>query len=282
MADANAGDRPLMTGTTRWLALALAAVALVAVACHHDSDPAVPMDPSEQPLPPASGTPIGFLIDDSEMHLSAEQLGKLRDIDTGLQAQLDQIDKATRSAAALAANQGSNAAPQQPMGRHHRGGMGGGMGGGGMGGGGGGGGGSGGHHHGSGGGSAAFAATTGQLADERTSDVKYALERAFVVLDPAQRARAKQVLSDHDVDLDLDGSGAHTLTPDESEQLHGPGALGNRSRPADSGDSGDSDEAPPPSQPQPQQPPPQAAPAPSQTPPPTIPPPTLPPPRDGH
>jgi hypothetical protein len=170
----------------RWLMI----FALI-VACHHDPDPVEPA--GTPPLPPASGTPIGFLIDDADLHLSSDQLGKLRDIDTALAAQIDTIDKATRSANKPAPDPSQQ--QQQPMGRRgRRGGMGGG--GGGQ------------RHSGSGAGSAAAAAATGKLADERTEDVKAALERAFALLDPKQQARAKQVLADHDVDLDLDARAA--------------------------------------------------------------------------
>jgi hypothetical protein len=182
----------------RWLM-----IFAVIVACHHDPDPALPVGTA--PLPPASGTPIGFLIDDADLHLSTDQLGKLRDIDTALAAQIDTIDKATRSANKPASPDPSQQ-QQQSMGRHgRRGGMGGGGGGGQR-------------HSGSGGGSAAAAATTSKLADERTEDVKAALARAFALLDPKQQARAKQVLADHDVDLDLDAQASPSPGSAASEE----------------------------------------------------------------
>src|SRR5262245_764731 len=166
------------------------AAALSIGACHHDAPaPAEPAD--KPPLPPASGTPIGFLLDDaSELHLRDDQVAKLHDIDASLSAELEKLDAATR-----AANRPSDAdatpasAPSGGRGGRHRGGMGGGgMGGGGMGGGGasggmGGGGRSGGHHHKGGGAGSASpsggAAAANRLADERTADVKLALQRAL-------------------------------------------------------------------------------------------------------
>jgi hypothetical protein len=196
-------------------------VALLALACHHDPPP-------EEPLPVSStGTPIGFLIDDTQLHLSTDQLGTLRGIDDNLRRQLDDLDKATKKQVGSASGGvQQQQPPMQPMGRRGR--RGGGM----------------------NNGSAQRApraneAAADKLADERNDDVKAALERVFAALEPAQRDRAKQVLSDHDIDIDLDD-----LPPAHSEPMPiaAPAPL-----------------PPPPEPAQPQ-------------PPPTIPPPTIPPP----
>jgi hypothetical protein len=203
---------------------------LLAGACHHDPAPATPIvDPADKPpLPPASGTPIGFLIDDStgELKLSDDQVAKLRDIDTQLAAELEKIDAATRAANKPA--DGDSPPPQQG-GRHGGRRGGGGMGGGGMGGGTSGGGTSGGHRRGGGGGSGAPSAATqanlGKLSDERNSDVKDALARAFALLDDKQQVTAKKVLADHDVDLDVGStspSAGNGATP-TAEPMQGQG-----------------------------------------------------------
>jgi hypothetical protein len=164
-------------------------------ACHHDPAPAEPRD--KPPLPPASGTPIGFLIDDAgELKLSDVQVAKLRDLDTSLAAELEAIDAQTRQAI-KPAEEASATPPPSGGGRHHRGG--GGMGGGASGGGGR-------HHRGGGGAGSASpsgAAIANKLSDQRSADVKDALERAFAVLEPGQQAAAKKVLADHDVDVDV-------------------------------------------------------------------------------
>ncbi len=198
-----------------WLAL------VVVFACHHDAAPNAPIDPpSQPPLPPASGTPVGFLLDDaSEMHLTDDQLGKLRDIDTSLAAELEVIDSQVRQANRPADPDPSQQQPRRGGGRHGgMGGMGGGgMGGGGMGGGGGGGGGrgGGGHHRGSGAGSGspANAANVGKLTEERANDVRDALHRVFDLLDPNQQETAKKVLAAHDVDLDTGATVAAPTPP---------------------------------------------------------------------
>lgn len=162
-----------------------AIVLVLCAACHHDAAPAEPAD--KPPLPPASGTPIGFIIDDaSELKLTDVQLAKLHDIDTTLAAELEKIDAASRSQSRPAEGDGST--PPAGGGRHHRGG-------------------GGGHHRspgpGSGAGSAGAPAMTTKLADQRSADVKDALTEAFGILDPTQQVTAKKVLADHDVDLEV-------------------------------------------------------------------------------
>jgi hypothetical protein len=200
------------------------------------------------PLPPASGSPIGYLLDDAgPLGLNDSQLGQLREIDDTLAAHLEELDATDRA---------GNAPPpgQAPSGgRGRRGGMhggmrgggggmsGGGMSGGGMSGGGMSGGGSGGPgggrggpgggphgHH--GGGPAGGAAAS--IAEERTLYVRDALGKAFGVMDAAQRAKAKQFLADKGVDLDAPPPGE-------------PGAGGE----GKSGDDEGSDEAPVPVEP---------------------------------
>ena len=76
----------------------------------------------------------------------------------------------------------------------------------------GGGAGGGGHHKhagsGAGSGSPSAQASLGKLSDQRNSDVKDALQRAFALLDDGQQVTAKKVLSDHDVDLDVGSVGS--------------------------------------------------------------------------
>lgn len=69
---------------------AAGAAALIApgAGCSHDAKPAVEPDPNP-PLPPASGTPIGFLVDDAgELQLTDDQLGKLRTLNDDLAGKL--------------------------------------------------------------------------------------------------------------------------------------------------------------------------------------------------
>ena len=58
-----------------------------------------PVTPTSElpPLPPSSGTPVGYLLDHSgELALSTDQVDKLRTIDTSLAARNDGIDTQLR------------------------------------------------------------------------------------------------------------------------------------------------------------------------------------------
>jgi hypothetical protein len=72
---------------------------LVAAGCHKDVDPA-PMHPREgelPPLPPSSGTPVGYLLDNAtQLDLRADQLKQLKEIDQSLAARDDEIDTQLR------------------------------------------------------------------------------------------------------------------------------------------------------------------------------------------
>ena len=85
-------------GATRDLvtAVALAGLAL-GPGCSHEAKPVV-APPERAPLPPASGSPIGYIVDDaSELKLSDDQLAKLREIDDALGAKLAASETALRT-----------------------------------------------------------------------------------------------------------------------------------------------------------------------------------------
>jgi hypothetical protein len=209
--------------------LVLAAAVVLAgfelgLGCSHDPKPAVVEPAGPAPLPPASGTPIGYLVDDaSELKLSDEQLAKLKAIDEELAGKLATLDAQLHGSRAAA---GSG----QPRGRRR----GGGGGGGGFSGGGGfRGGGRRGMRGGSGGGSgsgssaaaprssAASADTIGRVTEERAADVRDAIDRALALMDVVQRVIARRVLTDHGVDLDAGrptaASKAGSGEPDDDE-----------------------------------------------------------------
>ena len=206
------------------LGLALAAV----LGCSHETKPTVQPD-DHPPLPPASGTPIGYLIDDaSELALRDEQLTQLKAIDTDLSDRLAVLDGQSRSGTPRSADSTGQSGRRRGGRRGGMGGGGGGMGGGGagMGGGGAGMGGAGGGGTGRGGrgrrpgqgagsGSASAGSGGGAVAavNERATDVHDALKRAFALLDPHQKEIATRVLSDHGVDVDTDHPGEDAEEP---------------------------------------------------------------------
>lgn len=77
-----------------WLTLALSTAGLVA--CQHETKPI--MAPGEvQPLPPASGTPIGYILDNAtQLKLDGDQQEKLRAIDGSLAIRNDAIETQLR------------------------------------------------------------------------------------------------------------------------------------------------------------------------------------------
>src|ERR1041385_167995 len=75
----------------------LLALALIALGCHHDPQPEHPKPGELPPLPPASGTPIGYLIDSAgDIKLRDDQLDKLKSIDASLAARDAEIDTQLR------------------------------------------------------------------------------------------------------------------------------------------------------------------------------------------
>jgi hypothetical protein len=77
------------------VAVGVAALAAPVLGCSHDARPAV--QPAESPpLPPASGTPIGYLLDARELALSEDQSTQLKAIDDDLASRLAAIDGSLR------------------------------------------------------------------------------------------------------------------------------------------------------------------------------------------
>lgn len=72
---------------------------LLVTACRRDSDPP-PMHPKEgelPPLPPSSGTPVGYLLDNaSQLELREDQLKQLKEIDESLAARDAEIQTQLR------------------------------------------------------------------------------------------------------------------------------------------------------------------------------------------
>jgi hypothetical protein len=182
----------------------LVVLVVVMLGCHHDSI----SHPDIPPLPPASGTPVGYIVDAAtDLKLRDDQVQQLKEIDAGLQVQLAPIDKKLAAAGKPHEESSQSSSPGPRMRGGGRGmGMGGMGGGSRMGGAGGAGGGSGTprRHRGSGSGSGSGNDTVDKLTAERNADVHDALVRALAVLDEGQKKQAVEILSDRGVDLDPD------------------------------------------------------------------------------
>lgn len=75
----------------------LAALLFILAACHHDPQPMHPNPGDLPPLPPASGTPIGYLLDAKvDLALTPDQVTKLSKIDNSLAARDFEIDTQLR------------------------------------------------------------------------------------------------------------------------------------------------------------------------------------------
>lgn len=81
------------------LRLALfAALALVFPACHNDTRTAPTEVAGPPPLPPSSGTAIGYLLDNAtDLKLTDDQIKQMTELDRSLAAQNDEIDTQLRA-----------------------------------------------------------------------------------------------------------------------------------------------------------------------------------------
>ena len=165
------------------LRLLLLLAGLAVAGCHHDPKPMTPKEGELPPLPPASGTAVGYLVDNaSALELRPEQLTKLKEIDTSLAARNDSIDTQLRTMVKPdeEPTQKGKPAPR--------------------------------HNHAPG----AQVKTTGEvgkLQDARAATEREALQRAFAVLDPGQQETARRLLDERGIVA----PGAQKQTPTRSD-----------------------------------------------------------------
>jgi hypothetical protein len=169
--------------------------------CSHEAKPVVVPD-EHPPLPPASGSPIGHLVDDAgELKLRDDQLTKLRAIDDELGARLAAYETELRTgeplpddnhpdAQGVAFHVGGSHDPTGPAGGEAV--------------------------RPVGGGATGYTGdrdnptkryvirgeTLDRIYRQRTGDTREAIRRALALLDAAQRTIARRVLTEHGVDPD--------------------------------------------------------------------------------
>jgi hypothetical protein len=147
--------------------LLLAGLALVG--CHREPQPMTPKEGELPPLPPASGTTIGYLIDNATaLKLRSDQLDKLKEIDTSLAARNDSLDTQLRGMVK------PDEAPQEkgkPPPRHNN----------------------------APGAQVKVTGEAGKLHDARAANDRDALKRAFALLDPDQQEAARRLLDERGV-----------------------------------------------------------------------------------
>jgi hypothetical protein len=145
---------------------------LVLAACHHDADPS-PVHPREgelPPLPPSSGTPVGYLVDNAgQLNLRDDQLTQLKQIDESLAARDAEID--TQLRIIEKPEEDPEPAKGEPPHRHNN----------------------------APGAQIHTTPDAAKLHSARKSNDFEALQQAFALLDPAQQAAARRLLEDRGV-----------------------------------------------------------------------------------
>jgi hypothetical protein len=145
---------------------------LILTACRHDSDPPVvhPQEADMPPLPPSSGTPVGYLVDNaSQLNLRDDQITKLKEIDQSLGAKNAEIDTQLR----IIEKPEEDPEPERgaPPKRHNN----------------------------APGAQIKTTADAAKLHEAHNDNDREALQQAFALLDPPQQATARKLLEDRGV-----------------------------------------------------------------------------------
>lgn len=172
-------------------------LALAGAGCHNDPQPHHPAEGEVPPLPPASGTPVGYLIDaSSDLKLNDEQLAKLKEIDQSLAAsnadidvQLRQIEKPEEEEQITPQEVKAGKKPQR-------------------------------HNHAPGQGIQTNA-DAGKLHAIEKQNNNDALKKAWALLDAEQQAKAKAILDDHGVEVPGSGPAKPKTNDDAGQPLPG-------------------------------------------------------------
>jgi hypothetical protein len=147
---------------------AILCAVLVLTACRKQIDPESAHPQEAPPLPSASGTPVGYLVDNAgQLNLREDQLAKLQDIDRSLSARDDEIETQIRIIEKPAED--PEAAPGAPARLHNN----------------------------APGAQVKTTPDAAKLREARKSADDDALRKAFAILDPAQQTAARKLLEDH-------------------------------------------------------------------------------------
>jgi hypothetical protein len=149
---------------------AILCAVLILTACRKQYDPE-PEHPQEAPpLPAASGTPVGYLVDNAgQLNLREDQLARLQDIDRSLSARDDDIETQIRLIEKPAED--PEGAPGAPAPRHNN----------------------------APGAQVKTTPDAAKLREARKSGDDDALRKAFAILDPGQQTAARKLLEDHGI-----------------------------------------------------------------------------------
>jgi len=165
------------------------AAGLAVVGCHHEPKPMTPKEGELPPLPPASGTAVGYLVDNATaLKLRPDQLDKLKEIDTSLAARNDSIDTQLRS---MVKPDEAPAEKGKPPPRHNN----------------------------APGAQVKTTGEAGKLQEARAANDRDALRRAFELLDPDQKEAARKLLDERGIVAPGAEKKAPTRTDDEGVPL---------------------------------------------------------------
>lgn len=150
---------------------------LAIAACHSEPQPVHPEPGETPPLPPSSGTPVGYLLDSqSDLKLRDEQIQKLQQIDTSLSAQNADIDVQIRQIEKPEPEEKLSPtevkAGVKPQRRNHAPGSG-----------------------------MITNADSAKLHEMRNTNDRDALKKAWAVLDPAQQTEATKILEERGIEV---------------------------------------------------------------------------------
>lgn len=170
---------------------------LVAFVACRPPQPEKPAPDELPPLPPASGTAVGYLVDAArELQLRDDQLEKLKEIDASLAAENGQIDAQLRQiekpvpAEELSPQQ--QKAGVQPA-----------------------------RYNNAPGASTIITEDSMKLRRMRDANDREALEKAFALLDPQQLEKAKQILTDRGIDIPGEQKPEETRSDEDGQPLPG-------------------------------------------------------------
>ena len=145
-------------------------VLLAFAACKKDPPIMQPQEGELPPLPPASGTAIGYLVDNSsQLELTDDQLTKLKEIDISLAARNDVIDTQLRAIEKPAEEQAPEKGAPPPR------------------------------HNNAPGAQVKTTPDAAKLHQARKENDKDALDRAFALLDSKQQERARKLLDERGI-----------------------------------------------------------------------------------
>src|SRR5262245_60974217 len=171
-------------------------VMLLAVASCHPT-PTKPAPGEAPPLPPASGTAVGYLVDAAgELQLRDDQLKKLQAIDDSLAAENGQIDAQLRQIEKPVPEEQLSPQQQKAGVKTQR-------------------------YNNAPGASTIQTNDSVKLRKMREANDRDALKKAFAVLDPDQLTKAKKILADRGVEVPGEAKQEQTRSEDDGKPLPG-------------------------------------------------------------